>query len=702
MSPSSQRRLFRIKGSSLLSSAIRYTCSLKFRLFLLALSMSIALICLAWASYTQSNSIILNQADESEMLTSEGAAGTFRNWFNSVDNILRGTPPNLAFMIEDLGILPGTMGNYVRNLTQGAKDLGISDIYLALNSGHFLDGNFWFPEGEYNPRDQDWYRKAEEAREIILIPPHIDEKSGQKVLTMAAPVFSLYQQNRLLGVLGVDIPLGSFAGHLQGIGKDTGRKQMIIGPDGTLFAYPDTELTGEPFSVYEKELPGSVSNRISSILKDPASADVSSANMDHGIRIHSYELPYGMYMFISVDMDAITAPVKRLGVRQGMAAVFFLVLMLVLVFSVSQGIVNPLDRLDSIAERAVSGDLTARALLKGRDEISRVGNVFDKVLETQRNNLLSLSGQQDRLKDSSGSLDDLAHSLEKATDDLHSSSVLFREDLKENLDFLEKAKDGALKVATQAGNAASLASHIMSENSKLMNKFNVVSGLTSQSSKDSKAIDEAFGRVADAVDALRSTADGIAGVVETIGIIARQTNLLALNASIEAARAGDAGKGFAVVAEEVRDLASQSSDAAKLVGSMATDVMNATGLVSKATEEGSILAETGKDRFHEMAGQFEEVLESLNANVTMIGKMDITASEQSGQSRQIAGFVDEVADKARANLTDAYSTDDKLQIMRNGVEKLGTLSAELGTLILEQQDMLCGYKLGSENTDAVE
>ena len=69
---------------------------------------------------------------------------------------------------------------------------------------------------------------------------------------------------------------------------------------------------------------------------------------------------------------------------------------------------------------------------------------------------------------------------------------------------------------------------------------------------------------------LRHTVDGLAAIVNSIGLIANQTNMLALNASIEAARAGEAGKGFAVVAAEVKKLAGDTRNATDRARAMVT------------------------------------------------------------------------------------------------------------------------------------
>jgi methyl-accepting chemotaxis protein len=82
------------------------------------------------------------------------------------------------------------------------------------------------------------------------------------------------------------------------------------------------------------------------------------------------------------------------------------------------------------------------------------------------------------------------------------------------------------------------------------------------------------------IDQLVTAATSMGEIVNLINTISSQINLLSLNAAIEAARAGDAGRGFSVVADEVKKLATQTSQSTEKIAGEINGVQRISGNVS--------------------------------------------------------------------------------------------------------------------------
>ena len=108
--------------------------------------------------------------------------------------------------------------------------------------------------------------------------------------------------------------------------------------------------------------------------------------------------------------------------------------------------------------------------------------------------------------------------------------------------------------------------------------------LTQNIVKDTENLNSQIVNENEIVTNLVQKSNDIAQAIVVIDQIAFQTNILSLNAAVEAATAGEAGKGFAVVAQEVRNLASRSSDAAKEIKDVVLSIQEETAKMKKSSD----------------------------------------------------------------------------------------------------------------------
>lgn len=127
-------------------------------------------------------------------------------------------------------------------------------------------------------------------------------------------------------------------------------------------------------------------------------------------------------------------------------------------------------------------------------------------------------------------------------------------------------------------------------------------------------ISEEMSSASEGIEALGKQSVLISTMVQTIGSIAQQTNLLALNAAIEAARAGEQGRGFAVVADEVRQLASRTSNATEEIVGVVQENQKLVDAAVRDMASSRGQAETGL----ELANQAGEVMVEIRQGANQV------------------------------------------------------------------------------------
>ena len=120
---------------------------------------------------------------------------------------------------------------------------------------------------------------------------------------------------------------------------------------------------------------------------------------------------------------------------------------------------------------------------------------------------------------------------------------------------------------------------------------------------------------------ISSSSEEIAKIIATIESIAFKTNILALNAAVEAARAGTAGQGFAVVAEEVRNLATQSDEAAKATRELIEGSIAIVAEGGQAVERVTQSLERTSQLAGQVTAQMDIVVEAVESQTTAIAQV---------------------------------------------------------------------------------
>jgi methyl-accepting chemotaxis protein len=327
---------------------------------------------------------------------------------------------------------------------------------------------------------------------------------------------------------------------------------------------------------------------------------------------------------------------------------------------IGRSITRPLNGLGAlIGEVQRTSDLTLRAQVAGRDELSVTARAFNTMLEHLQGLIRHLDDAAAQLAASSEDMSAVSAQVSGTAAQQGQQTSMVATAVHEMSVAVQEVARTALSTAQTASDASQEARQ--------------GSSLVQANLQGIEQLSQSVQQAGEVIDRLHSQSDEIGKVLGVIQSIAEQTNLLALNAAIEAARAGEAGRGFAVVADEVRSLASNTQQATEsirgMIDALQTGARQAVGAMQQSREQAQ--QSVGHAR------QSGEVLAHIASAIE--GIADGNAQISAATEEQTA-----VANEISENIS---SLNDSIQGVVNGAEQSETASRDLARLAngLQQQ-----------------
>lgn len=245
----------------------------------------------------------------------------------------------------------------------------VMTIYYSTIDGYTLVAPLRsLPKG-YDPRSSLWYKEAIEKQGIIWTEAYADIFTGEKVITVAKP---LYDSGQVIGVLAIDVSVNTITEYLSNIKLGTTGYFMMVGSKNNVMMHPNSKLLGNPVPV----------DKLDNALREQKKGSVFyfyEGAKKHAVFNTIDKMGWKIIGIIEVSESLKDA--NRILRNTILAGVIILLISLILGLFMTNKITINLKALIEDIQRIESGYLVVRSNINAKDESGLIARQLNRMID---------------------------------------------------------------------------------------------------------------------------------------------------------------------------------------------------------------------------------------------------------------------------------------------------------------------------------
>jgi len=535
------------------------------------------------------------------------------------------------------------------------NDMDFVFLISAKSNNYYTSDGLFKTMDKDNPRD-DWFYSTLKSKTKFAINIDVSEKTKDLMAYINILVGSI---DTPFGVAGAGVNLSALSAQLSDTKLSENSTAYLISKDGGIYAHPSEEYVSKIKNIkniIDKEYQNKI---VPTLLRDEKGTQEFTNDQGIDKLVVFKTIPSSSWKIVfeipKQELGEGLEKIRNYNILVTLISIVLLVLVLTLLINkILKPVKDTVLALEDISQG--DGDLTKRIKVTSDDEIGALGNAFNTFQEKLRSIISDATDHSLEVDKASNKMLEITREVSVGTNTISTRTetiAISTEEIDGNMNSVASAIEESNANISMIASAVEEMSSTINEISQNAAKARNISENAVSVTQDTSSQMELLG----------VSANEIGNVTDTITGISEQTNLLALNATIEAARAGEAGKGFAVVASEIKELATQTTIAAK-------DINDKISSIQKSTKD-SVL------KIKEVTSIINDCNDLISSIAAAIEEQTATTQEISGNISQLANGIEEVSSNVSGSASSVSNVASEIDATNKSVSELASSGAEM-------------------------